>query len=213
MYCKVCYNLAYERIVIKGVQYYECCNCKVLFSEPLDQEGMIGGGAEIERNSEQNQERAIRIGDLCKEMQISATDVHILDWGAGHGLLIQDLKKAGYPNVYGYDPYNPEYAELPNNGKFHIVTSIEVFEHFSAPFYEINAIWRALKNGGRVYTETGFLDAAWEDGIPIEENPYICPSVGHATIWTHHSLDVAMSLRGFMPQQRFNRHVHVYKKG
>jgi hypothetical protein len=212
MQCTICGNDAHARLEKGSTEYFECCNCKLLFCEPLSQDDLVGGGAEVERNTQQNHLRIERIGALLQQMNISKEDAQILDWGAGHGYLVGDLKKAGFLHVYGYDPYNPEFDWMPTKDRFHIVTSVEVFEHFSAPFHEMGAIRRTLKGNGRVYVETGFLNAAWEDGLPLEENPYVNPEAGHSTIWTHHALDLAMVMRGFMTDQRFNRHALVYKK-
>lgn len=211
MQCVVCANDAHPRLEKGPVTYFECCNCKLLFCEPLSQEGLVGGGAEAERNKLQNEERLFRVVELGKQMGLKE-QMNILDWGCGHGMLVRDLKDAGWPNSYGYDPYNPEFDWSPTKDKFDLVLSVEVFEHFSFPFNEIHGIRRSLKVGGRVYIETGFLNATWEDGLALEDNPYIEPTVGHSTIWTHHALDLAMIMRGFLVDQRFNRHCSVYKR-
>lgn len=208
--CPICDNLAIPDLKRGEVQYHQCTNCKMLFSDPLNQEGLVGGGAELERNKQQNHLRIERIeamlGGRPKE------SVFILDWGAGNGLLLEDLKSAGYANSYGYDLYNAKFEQIPEKDKFDIIVSIECIEHMHAPYIDIKGMYRSLKIGGRCYIETGFLDAAWEDGLSNEDNPYINPIAGHSTIWTHHAMDLIFAMNGFRPIQKFNRHAHVYTK-
>jgi SAM-dependent methyltransferase len=208
--CPLCYNHAHFKFTKKETDYHQCTNCKTIFSAELDNDNLIGGGAEIERNTQQNHLRIERIDTLCAGMK--KEDVYILDWGCGHAYLIEDLKKAGYVNSYGYDLYNPEYQAIPPKDTFHIVVSVECFEHMAGSFMEIDAIHRMLKNGGYCYIETGFLNAAWDEGLADEDNPYINPDAGHSTIFTHHGIDVLMARKNFTPMDKFNRHCHLYKK-
>lgn len=208
--CYICNNIALFKFKKGNTDYHQCINCRTIFSGPLDQEGLVGGGAEIERNTQQNHLRIQRVAELS--LGEKKEDLFILDAGAGHGLFIKDLKEAGYPNVDGWDAYNPEYSRLPEKDKYHIITCVEMIEHTSANYVEIDVMYRALKKGGVVYFETGFLNATWDEGIPDEENPYINPNAGHSTIWTHHGMDLLMVLKGFMLLQKINRHCHVYIK-
>jgi len=166
-------------------------------------------GNEIARNQLEN---AIRIGRINEMfMGLAKSDVNVLDFGCGHGYLLKDLKDAGY-NCDGYDAYNEEFSILPPKEKYQIVTAVEVIEHCSFPFAELEVIRRSLADFGIVMFETSFVDIAAEENIPLEEFFYIEPSVGHATIFSHHGLDVLMCRRGFKPLQHFNRNVRLYQK-
>lgn len=208
--CPVCNNLSVYKLTKQTTQYHECTNCKMLFSEPLNQEGLVGGGAEIERNTQQNHLRIERISQMLG--RISKDAAFVADWGCGTGYLIEDLKAAGYVNSVGYDLYNPKFEKLPEKGRFDVVVSVECFEHMHHPYTDIKGIYRSLKPGGYCYIETGFLNAAWEEGLSDEDNQYINPAAGHSTIWTHHALDLIMSMNSFIPVQKFNRHAHCYIK-
>lgn len=210
MTCSICNNIAVERLKKGVVQYYQCTNCLVLFCGPTSQEGLVGGGAEMERNQQQNYLRIERIAELTRG--IKKEDLHLLDAGCGHALLINDFKAAGYHNVDGWDAYNEEYSRLPEKGKYDVITCVEMIEHCSSGYHEITVMNRSLKKGGIAYIETGFLNAAWEDGLSNEDNPYINPLAGHSTIWTHHAMDIAFLQRGFSIFQKVNRHCHVYVK-
>lgn len=208
--CPICNNAAYFVFRKVNTDYSMCTNCKTVFSDVLDNDNLVGGVAEVERNTQQNHLRIARVDEMTLGMK--KEDVFILDWGCGTGYLIEDLKKAGYINTFGYDAYNPPFQKLPEKDKFHIVISVECFEHFSAPYVEVDVIHRVLKDNGVCYIETGYLDATREDGIADVDNPYINPDAGHSTIYTHHGMDVLMALRNFRPIQKFNRHCHLYGK-
>lgn len=171
---------------------------------------MIGGEHEEGRNETQNHLRIGRVDEMVHGSK--KEDVKILDFGCGHGMLIVDLKKSGYLNVDGYDAYNENFDTLPKRNSYHVITAIEVFEHLSPPFYEIDVIWRALLPGGAIMIETSFIDVAKEDKIPLEDFFYIAPQNGHSTIYSHHGLDVLMCKKGFIPRQHFNRHVRLFQK-
>lgn len=208
--CVICNNECILRLTKESIDYYQCSSCKTLFTEPLENSNMVGGGNEVQRNQEQNHIRIDRINEMIKGMK--KENVDILDFGCGHGMLIEDIKKAGYPNVDGYDAYSEQYSRLPEKNKYHIITAIEVIEHTSYPFYELDVIFRSLRSRGVVMFETSFVDVAVEDNIELEDFFYIDPKVGHSTIFSHHGLDVLMCLKGFTPMQHWNRHCRLYKR-
>jgi SAM-dependent methyltransferase len=208
--CPVCTNAAYPRLKKGIVDYWQCTNCEMVFSDELPNEGMVGGGNEVPRNVEQNHLRISRIDEMVLGMK--KEEVNILDFGCGTGYLIDDLKKAGYVNTDGYDAYNEKFSRLPEKDKYHIITCVECIEHTSANYLEIDVMYRSLKKGGCVYFETSFTNIAEQENIPLDEFFYIEPSVGHSSIFSHHSLDLLMALKGFRPLQHFNRHVRLYMK-
>lgn len=207
--CPLCSNEAHHLLYKEKIEYVKCTNCGTIFCDELDNSNMVGGGFEEERNEKENHIRVSRINDMCSGSK--KADVRILDWGCGHGLLIKDLRAAGY-NCDGYDLYNEEFAKLPPKDTYHIVTSIECFEHFAPPFIEIDVIHRILKVGGIVMVETGFTNTAVEDHTSFEDWFYINPLAGHSTIYSHHGLDVLMTSRGFEVMQSFNRNVKLFRK-
>jgi len=169
---------------------------------------MIGGGNEEQRNIQQNGIRIERINNLFRR---NPADINILDFGCGNFMLGNDLKAAGY-NCDGYDAYNELYDTLPKQNYYHICTAIEVIEHTSYPFVEIDLIKRSLIKGGILMVETSFVNIAWQENIELEDFFYINPDVGHSTIFSHHGLDLLMALRGFKPMTHWNRHVRGFIK-
>lgn len=208
--CIICDNQSFPKFVKLGVQYWLCDNCETLFSGELDNSNKVGGEYEVERNEQQNHLRIARIDEMIYGS--NKEDVHILDFGCGNGMLIEDLKKAGYVHVDGYDAYNPKYDTPPQREKYHIVTMIECIEHLSEPFSEIDVICRALKSGGCAMIESSFTDVAKQDNIPLEEFFYVAPQSGHSTIFSHHGIDVIFSMKGFRPRQHFDRNVRFFQK-
>lgn len=207
--CPICNNLATSRLYKLEVEYFLCSSCNTLFSAPLENDNMVGGGNEEQRNIQQNAERITRfeaiLGGYKKEARV-------LDFGCGHGMLVADLNKAGFV-ADGFDIFNPEFnKQMPKPDTYHLVTMVEVIEHTSYPYVELDAIFRCMKKGAAVYIETSFTDVATEEKIPLEEFFYVDPAVGHATIFSHHGLDVLMLTKGFVPMQHANRHSRVYKK-
>jgi 2-polyprenyl-3-methyl-5-hydroxy-6-metoxy-1,4-benzoquinol methylase len=206
--CKICNNKAKERLVKQKVRYYQCTNCQTLFCHPLDNSGMVGGGNEESRNQQQNQGRLDRIARMLGGHK----DIPVLDFGCGHGLLVQDLKDAEFI-ADGYDLYNDAFnKQLPPRNTYGVVTAVEVIEHTSYPFFEIDVIYRSLRRGGALYVETSFVDIAIQEKIPLEDFFYIDPSVGHSTIFSYHGMDVLMISKGFRIAQHFNRNVRIYHK-
>jgi SAM-dependent methyltransferase len=182
----------------------------MIFSDYIDQEGLVGGGAHDERNTQQNPTRIDRVGQLT--FGSNKEDVYILDWGAGFGRLVNDLRDAGYSNTYGYDPFTEEFGKLPTDKLFDLIISVECVEHMATPYAEFDAMFRLMKPGAGLMLETGFLNAAWEDGVSDSDNPYINSDAGHCSIFTHHSMDVLALKKGFIPLQSINRHVKIFQK-
>lgn len=206
--CPICNNHAHWRLNKLGTDYHQCTNCRTLFSAPLDNSGMVGGGSEIERNTLQNAERINRL----KVIFGGHTDgVNVLDFGAGTGYLVDDLNAAGH-NAIGYDAYNPKFKILPEKDKFHACTMIECAEHLSHPFIEFDCIYRSLLKGGVLMIETSFIEIADQEGLELEDFFYINPAAGHSTIYSWHGLDLLLSIKGFTPLQHINRHVRLYIK-
>lgn len=206
--CPICSNHAPIRLTKKNTNYFQCSSCKTLFSDALDNDNMVGGGNEEQRNKEQNKERITRINEIINGRK---EDSRILDFGAGHGLLVKDIIESGIP-CDAFDAYNPEFNKIPEKDTYHIVTMIEVIEHLSSPYMEIDVVRRSLKKGGLVMIETSFIDIAYEEHISLEDFFYVEPSVGHSTIFSHHGLDLLMCLKGFAPRQHWNRNVRCYQK-
>lgn len=206
--CPSCNTLSKERLIKENIKYYQCEYCGTLFSGALPNDNMVGGGFEIERNTQQNEGRLQRFRGLLSDKEIK--NCNILDFGCGNGMLV-DYVKSFDINIVGYDKYNEKFNTVKEL-EFDLVSMIEVIEHCSHPFEEINLINLLLKDGGILYIETSFVNIAYEEKIPLEDFFYINPKVGHSTIFSHYGLDLLMIKKGFLPLNHINRNVRLYKK-
>lgn len=202
--CPVCRNSAPSRLTKGGIEYNQCTFCKTLFCGYLDNSNMVGGEWEEGRHDKHKEERLDRFRTLI------GIYGSILDFGTGNALLVSDCREAGF-TCDGYDKYNPKYDNLKDE-KYNLVTLVEVIEHLSTPFDELNIIFEKLADNGIVYIETSFVDVAEEENIPLEDFFYIAPQNGHCTIFSHKGLDLLMQSKGFAPLQHLNRNVRMYQK-
>jgi hypothetical protein len=195
-------KVAKKAFIKGGVQYYtdELAN---IFCKKLDQSGMVGGGKEDERNSDElNLVRMYRIQKISGKQQPT-----ILDYGCGSGLMVTFMHDAGL-DCDGYDPYNGYYADVLSLKKdYDVIVLTEVIEHLTAPFAELSEIKEFCHPGSKIMIETSFAD--WL----TEADEYIEPAVGHCTIFSHAGLDYLMAQFGFTPDNHINQNVRIYAVG
>ena len=202
--CPVCTSDASVFINKKGYDYYQCQSCKTVFVPGgIEQGNMVGGGYEFERNTTQNDERIRRFFGLVGS-------INMLDFGCGHGMLVAHCNSKDIL-CDGYDKWNPDFNKLQDK-KYNLISMVEVIEHTSAPFSELDDINDMLSDNGILYIETSFVDIAEEEVIPLSEFFYIEPSVGHCTLFSHASLDILMRSKGFTPLVPIDRNTRIYQK-
>ena len=190
-------GLCFKAFIKNGVQYYTD-ELKNIFSDWIDQSGMVGGGNEVERNSDElNAGRLERI-----RMLTGKQDPVVLDYGCGHGMMAKYFNERGVTCV-PYDKYVDGTEFTYEND---CITLTEVIEHLTAPFSELDHVYSGLKDGGIVMIETSFSD--WL----TEHDTYIEPKVGHCTIFSHAGLDHLMQKHGFKVGNHLNRNVRIYIK-
>lgn len=203
--CIICGNLSVKLFQKNNIDYHICTECHTLFSEKLDNSHKVGGSNEDIRN-----ETNIPI-ILERLKSFEFTNLNILDFGCGNGILLNAMKKEGI-KCFGYDKYNEKYNKLPKKNTYNIVTLIEVIEHLTSPFDELDLIYNSLKENGLLYIETSFVDIALKMGIKLSEFEYVNPQLGHNTIFSHYSLDILMFQKGFKKIQQINDNVIIYQK-
>ncbi|ADQ13829.1 class I SAM-dependent methyltransferase [Halanaerobium hydrogeniformans] len=158
MECIVCESKKLKVLNLKN-KYYFCKNCELIF---IDRENIIAADEEKERylghdNTHQN-EGYVRMFEEFIEVVI---DPHlenkgrVLEFGCGPGPVLADLLAEKGFRVDKYDPYF--YPELEfEEEKYDLITSTEVFEHFSDPCKEIDLLNNLLKVGGYLAVMTSF---------------------------------------------------------
>lgn len=179
------------------VQYYTD-DLGNIFCEAIDQSNMVGGGNELERNSD-----ALNAGRLERIRMLTGKEFPmVLDYGCGHGMMAKYFRDRGVECV-PYDKYVEGSVMTDDND---CVTMTEVIEHLSYPYAELAEVYSCLKFGGVVMIETSFSD--WL----TKHDTYITPTVGHSTIFSHAGLDYLMTSYGFMVGDHLNRNVRIYVK-
>ena len=203
MICPCCKEIANECFKKGDYQYYQCTSCKTIYvPEGINQEGLVGGKFEEERNAKENDERIGRAALLV------GCASRYLDIGCGHGLLVNALNLKGL-RADGYDKFNPDFAQLPYGKKYNLVFLIETIEHFSQPYSELDMIHYQLADNGIVYIESSFINTLEE---PFDNNFYISPEVGHSSIFSHDGLDALMISKKFEVVTPINGNVRLYQK-
>jgi SAM-dependent methyltransferase len=194
-----------NEITRMGVVYQQQPN-GTLTCAPLDQSGKVGGTGEEARNQVHNPERLQRIRNFHPNPKV-------LDFGCGSGMLVEFLRRNGI-KAEGFDRYLKNSTDYLFNGdlafskgEYDIVTMVEVIEHTVSPYLELQDIFHILKPGGVLMVETSFTD--W---MELYTDPYINPSIGHSTIFSHAGLDEVMLANGFEVYGHINRNVRVYQK-
>lgn len=81
----------------------------------------------------------------------------VLDYGCGHGLLVQYLRKQGY-KIFGYDPYAPKEtfgdSEILQPGSFNYIVLQDVIEHVENPHELLSQLNQLLAPGGYILIGT-----------------------------------------------------------
>lgn len=158
MYCRVCksQNLS---VLDLDKRYYYCNDCEAIFIEKNE---IVTQKEEKERyedhdNTKQNDGYVKMFEDFLEESVFPfIEDVdEVLEFGCGPGPVLADLLKREDYQVDKYDPYfYPE--RVYENKKYDLITSTEVFEHFSEPRKEMEFLTSHLKAGGYLAIMTSF---------------------------------------------------------
>jgi SAM-dependent methyltransferase len=126
----------------------------------------------------------------------------ILDYGCGAGLYVDFLRQKGYPNVSGYDPFVPKFANPETiDSSYDAVVSYDVIEHVENPAEFLRSVRRLVRPGGLVVIGTPNADYISTDrpGDPNLHVPY------HRHILSERALLALAREQGMEP-------VHIYRR-
>ena len=160
MDCKVCGSSNLESLDIEN-KYYQCNQCELIF---IDQAEIVDPDEEKERyeghdNNHQNQGYVEMFEDFIDKLIEPHLDLgeikNVLEFGCGPGPVLAELLEDRNLNVDLYDPYfYPEKVFVDQ--KYDLITSTEVFEHFSDPVKEIKLLISHLEKGAYLAVMTSF---------------------------------------------------------
>ena len=160
MNCIICGSSRLELLNIQN-KYYYCNDCEVIFIDP---EEIVAPDQEKQRyeghdNNHQNEGYVSMFEEFIKELIEPYIDLEnindVLDFGCGPGPVLADLLEAENLEVDLYDPYFfPE--NIFEDKKYDLITSTEVFEHFSDPVKEMQLLSSHLKEDSYLALMTSF---------------------------------------------------------
>jgi SAM-dependent methyltransferase len=79
----------------------------------------------------------------------------VLDFGCGNGIFVDYLRRRGYTDVAGYDPYSAAYADGGVLGRrYRLVMSTDVVEHVPSPVEHLARACDQVAEGGFLYLQT-----------------------------------------------------------
>jgi SAM-dependent methyltransferase len=179
------------------VSYFRCDTCGFVFTPFFDEWTTIEFGRfvynadYIKIDGEYAGVRPKREAAALAKRLAGLTDLRILDYGSGTGLLADNLIAEGYRNVSSYDPFS---SPSRPKGRFDLVTCFEVLEHTAAPMATMADIASLLEPSGSVIFSTGIQMPNMNE---IRANWwYVGPRNGHASIFTLNALALAGQAAG-----------------
>ncbi|SIQ43990.1 class I SAM-dependent methyltransferase [Halanaerobium kushneri] len=160
MKCKVCGSSDLEALDLQD-KYYHCHNCEAIF---IDSAEIVDQAEEKERyeghdNNHQNEGYVQMFQDFLDEVIEPYIDLDkindALEFGCGPGPVLADLIQSRGPEVDRYDPYFfPE--KVFSDKRYDLITSTEVFEHFSDPVKEMELLTSHLRENAYLAVMTSF---------------------------------------------------------
>ena len=118
-----------------------------------------------------------------------------LDYGGGDGQLSRILRNAGWDSE-SYDPYAGNGSVLPEDARFNLITSFEVFEHVADPHPLLATLSKHLANPGLLIFSTMLSDGHLQRPRRIDWW-YISPRNGHISIYSERTLRHLAERYGF----------------
>lgn len=160
MNCKICGSSNLELLDIQN-KYYHCQECEVIFIDPAE---IVAPTEEKERyeghdNNHQNEGYVKMFENFIDDLiqpNINLKEINdVLEFGCGPGPVLADLLESEGLKVDRYDPYFfPDKVFLDK--KYDLITSTEVFEHFSDPVKEMELLTSHLREDSYLAVMTSF---------------------------------------------------------
>jgi 2-polyprenyl-6-hydroxyphenyl methylase/3-demethylubiquinone-9 3-methyltransferase len=200
---KSCEEARGVRFTLSGVPiyYYNCSNCKFVFTEAFDD----WSAEQFKANIYNEQYKLVDPDYETKRPRVNAEFVaqlwgaikaqtRVLDYGGGNDTFCTALRDAGFPVAVSYDPMVPEHAQRPQ-GKFDLVTCFETLEHLPDPVAGIGSILEFAADPGLILFRT-LLQPGDFDQQRLNWW-YVGPRNGHISIFSKQALTAAWDRHGY----------------
>ncbi|MCM2279793.1 MAG: class I SAM-dependent methyltransferase [Oligoflexia bacterium] len=144
------------------------------------------------------------LGNLLRRLRRAGLtrQASILDYGCGNGVFIEYLKRNGYAQVAGYDPFVEAYATMPQ-GRFDCVVVNDVIEHVADPREVIRACAGLISPNGLLYV--GTPDSEPVDMANLEPHLMRLHQPFHRVIITEATLGTLAKVTGFELVRAYRR--------
>lgn len=200
------------------VKYVQCESCGMI-TAPESKNYKLSSiyNAEYFNNVDYGWKRRAKILRIyLKYINILAAlkNMKICDFGAGNGYLSKLLINNGF-NVLAYEPFIQDntyleksyYCDMPFNAD--VLLMVEVFEHFTNAFGDLNKILTDFHNPKLILFTTNLTDNATE---PIDDWFYLDPDSGHFTLWSIKSLTLLGEMNGYKFISLDDTFLHIFCK-
>lgn len=217
MACPIC-NAEESTFVIRviksglEIEYVRCCECRAIYApevlswEPGDFKRKIYNVDYVKFDPDFVEKRPrIYANSLYKNRFPSFSGRH-LDYGGGNGKLSQILRDEASWDSQTFDRYYGD-VKLPE-GKFDLVTAIEVFEH-AVNVHELwNDLSRLTNFGGILFVSTWTAPDNLES---MNDWFYLLPRNGHFIFYSPEAFDLLEKQYGFERYSSVDA-IHCFQK-
>lgn len=198
------------------IGYNKCPRCGFLFTSAFDKWGHEQFGKAIYNDDyilvdpDYKEARpANNAAMLTSAFGAARSSLSVLDYGGGNGILADTLVKNEFQSATTYDPFNSEYATLPDR-RFSIVSCFETLEHVADPSRQVADIAKCVDEVGIVVFST-LLQPPDIDKIGLAWW-YAGPRNGHISLFSRVALAEVWRQQGFRIAS-FNDNLHIaYQK-
>jgi SAM-dependent methyltransferase len=194
------------------VHYRRCGDCGLIFTDAFDDWSQSDFLANIYNDGylaiDPDYAEARPAGSARQIVRLfgrHTSQLSVLDYGTGTGVLVERLRRLGVGQVTGYDPFNPEFAVRPT-GTFNLVTCFETLEHLPDPAATLADLAGFVAPDGVVLFSTLLQPPDIESqGVGWW---YIGPRNGHVTLYSWEALNRLWGRLGFTVGS-FNENLHI----
>tara|TARA_B100000886_G_C20375244_1_gene471498 strand:+ start:302 stop:1138 length:837 start_codon:yes stop_codon:yes gene_type:complete len=177
------------------VHYYQCSNCKLIFSKNFDNfcsndwiKFIYNEDYFKLLDTDYKYIRPMYHARLIMSMiGKNKKDFKCLDYGGGNGALTNLLNENGY-NFVSYDPYDVQDIDVNSSEKFNLISCFEVLEHAADPLATLIELFQ-FGTEDSIYIASTQLSDNFCDHEKRCGWSYVAPRNGHVTIFSQKTMN------------------------